>query len=216
MTGSSPSISSRGRRPSDTGQLTEGPATLRLDDPLRWSWLPLRSWRGRLAPALVSWLKLDTSMTRALAEHFGAPMELQLLRAGPVRATPMERRRLELRRPGARVYGREIELCFGGAAVLRARSVTRLRDPTVPLLAGLGRRPLAELLFEAPRFRRDRAMDLVLPRGGWRPAGPAVVGRVCRWELRERGRRGTLLVEEYFQPALLARLGAVPRRSVVP
>jgi len=159
-------------------------------------------------------------MTRALARRLGAPVRLTLLRAGPVRATPMESRRLGLRRRAGRVYGREIELALDGAAMLRARTVTRLDDPTVPLLEGLGGRPLAELLFESRRFRRDPAIDLLLPRGPGRDAllhpagqpgtpapGPdAVLGRCCRWRLAGRRRTGTLLVEEYFQPGLLARL----------
>jgi len=143
------------------------------------------------------WVSVPDSMTRAIADTLGRQPEVTIRLEGPSRPNVLERRLLALG-TGSRVQTREISLSVAGQSVLIARSITPMKSAVVPQLKGLGRKPLAELLFQDPRWQRQRRPLAI------HCANTALPGRACVWEYQGR-RRGRLLVEEYFLPVLLAR-----------
>jgi chorismate-pyruvate lyase len=135
-------------------------------------------------------------MTQAIADALGGQPEVTLRLEGPSRPNPLERQLLALQ-TGGRVQTREISLTVAGRSALIARSITPMKSAVVAQLKGLGRKPLAELLFQDPRWQRRR------PPLAIQCVNTALKGRASVWEHRGQ-RTGRLLVEEYFLPVLLA------------
>jgi chorismate-pyruvate lyase len=94
-------------------------------------------------------------MTQAIADALGGQPEVILRLEGPSRPNPLERQLLALE-TGGRVQTREISLTVAGQSALIARSITPMKSAVVAQLKGLGRKPLAELLFQDPRWQRMR------------------------------------------------------------
>jgi chorismate-pyruvate lyase len=140
------------------------------------------------------WIRLSDSMTRTIGEFLNGPVEVSVLREGPDRLAPWERRLL---RPagGRRAYAREVMLSVSGRPVLRARTLGALQDPVVDVLRSLNTRPLAERLFEDRRWQRASPAIPVIDTGRSR------IGRACLWRYEDRP-PGALLVTEYFEPIL--------------
>lgn len=147
------------------------------------------------AAAYARWLRLGDSMTRAIAEALGEAPRVCPGLEGPDRLAPWEADLLAL--SGVRCYAREVVLTVGGTAVLAARTVSRLQDPALELIRRLGNRPLAQLLFEDPDWRRSSAPIALIELGRRR------IGRTSLWRY---GRRGSsrILVTEFFEPGQLA------------
>ena len=170
---------------------------------------------------LRGWLQAKGSLTAHLTRGFG-PVEVQRSYQGSGRTRVDEALALGLQ-PGQRVFVREVVLCCGGQALVRARSVCDRRhlNGVWRGLRGLGSRPLAELLFSDPRVKREplsfsklsphqrhgqmamkpwgQAMDCTAPQV--RP----VVKMTALWQRRSvfvlRGAR--LMVSEIFSPGFL-------------
>lgn len=172
---------------------TDLPAQNPLRSPLR---LQFQLDRERL-PNLSAWVNVPGSMTRAIATTCGQQPDVDVRYEGPGRASSWEARLID-NPPGCRVHSREITLRVDGNAVLLARSITPSGSAVEPLLRGLGSRPLAELLFADPRWRRHQA-----PLAVYGNDGDQLPGRVSAWTYAGR-RAGVLLVAEYFLPPLLA------------
>jgi len=149
------------------------------------------------SPNLPAWVNVPGSMTRAIASSCGQQPRVDVRQESPGRASRWEAQLID-KHPGCAVYTREISLRVGDNAVLVARSITPAGSAVEPLLRGLGSRPLAELLFTDPRWRRHRQ-----PLAVYGDDGDGLPGRVCVWTFGGR-RPGTLLVAEYFLPPLLA------------
>lgn len=159
--------------------------------------------------ALKHWLQAPGSLTahlRGVCRHF----EVRPLRQGPCTADPDEARELGLP-PGTRVHAREVVLACDGRPMVWARSVVEARLAHGPwkALAGLGTRPLAELLFRRWEARRTAMRHVCLAAlGSWCVNGYRLGAR--RAALRARRstftRRGARLVlTEVFAPALAGR-----------
>ena len=147
------------------------------------------------------WIRLSDSMTRTIGAFLNGPVEVTVLREGPDRLAPWERRLL---RPagGRRAYAREVMLSVSGRPVLRARTLGALQDPVVDVLRSLNTRPLAERLFEDRRWQRAspaRCRPRAPCTGSCRPTER--IGRSCLWRYEDRP-VGALLVTEYFEPIL--------------
>lgn len=159
--------------------------------------------------ALVRWLQAPGSLTAHLRRACRR-FEVRLLRQGPCAAGRDEARPLGLR-PRVRVQAREVVLCCDGIPVVWARSVIDARALRGPwkALAGLGTRPLAELLFQGRHARRTPLRHARLPPlGRWRiPAGQLDARRAAlrarRSTFTRRGAR--LVLTEVFTPGLAAR-----------
>ncbi len=149
------------------------------------------------APPARPWIRIAGSMTRAVASACGNAPTVVPCYEGPDRLQPFEARALGVSQR-RRAYAREIALCVGSLNLVLARTVTLMQDPALPMLRGLNRTPLAEVLFVDPAWRRP-GPGLALEQRPT-PCEPALTGRMCLWR-RRRG--GSLLVQEYFLPALL-------------
>ena len=146
-------------------------------------------------PPLRPWLALRGSMTRQLEDTFNEAPRVVVRYEGPRAPEPWERRLL--RTPARALYAREVTLCVADKAVLHARTLASLRHPAVGTLKGLQRQPLAQLLFQDPRWRRiGAAVPLRAP-----IAGSVRYGRACLWHFGPR-QRELLLVEEFFADVL--------------
>jgi chorismate--pyruvate lyase len=101
--------------------------------------------------SLRRWLEAPGSLTARLRRH--GPVTVEVLRQGRFTLWPQERAALRARQG----HVREVVLRVRGRAAVWARSSTPLRAVKGPWRAikGLGTRPLAELLFEHHRVRRD-------------------------------------------------------------
>lgn len=118
------------------------------------------------ASALRQWLRAPGSLSRRLAA-LGDRFEVQTLFQGPARVRHCERR--DLRSPAhARHWVREVVLRLDGEPLIWARSIAPRRSLAGPwrALLGLGRRPLADLLFSQPRVTRTPLRSERLLRGG--------------------------------------------------
>jgi len=145
-------------------------------------------------------------MTLAIAAVSSVPPVVQRCSEAPTQAAPWELKLLGSRI--RRVHVREVTLLVDGTGVLAARTVTTLHDPALMMLRRLGDRPLAEVLFTDPRWRRSAAPVPLLVKPGTAPGDP-LYGRACVWE-RTMPTGGRVLVEEYFLPALVG--GVSPDR----
>ena len=87
--------------------------------------------------------------------------------------------------------------------MLSARTVSRLHDPALAVIRKLGTRPLAQLLFDDPRWVRGSAPIPLIELAQRRP------GRTCIWRAaKPAGRRAEsrILLSEFFEPGLSAML----------
>jgi chorismate lyase len=155
---------------------------------------------------LRHWVDLSGSMTREIARVSGSPPDVKVNFEGPGRLAPWEAGilRLALRR---RIWIREVALEINGEAVLLARTVTPISSPVMPMLQGLGGKPLAELLFTDPRWQRP-GTPMPVRLGG---TGP-LPGRAALWQYAG-DHRSCLLVEEFFLPVLIGPDQAVEQQA---
>ena len=136
-------------------------------------------------------------MTRSIAETLGEMPAVQPVFEGPATLAPWERRLLNITRKWG--YAREVVLTVGGQPVLTARTVSRLQDPALEVIRRLGTRPLAQLLFDDPRWVRGSAPIPLVELNQRR------IGRTCLWQAtRLDGRRAAsrILVSEFFESGL--------------
>lgn len=162
-------------------------------------------WLTHLPPtapaALAPWLTHPGSLTARLREHF-AHFNVRVLRQCRARPHEDERALLGLR-PGELAWVREVLLCAGDTPLVFAHSVLPLGHVRGAwnLFAGLGARPLGEVLFTDPGIARGRLNFRRLDeRHPLHRAGTAPLW--ARRSLFHRSRRA-LLVTEVFLPALL-------------
>jgi chorismate-pyruvate lyase len=144
--------------------------------------------------AYTDWISRSDSMTRAIAVTRGEMPRVHPLREGPARLAPWEGRLLGHRRN--RAYAREVVLTTDEEPVLVARTVSRLEDPALNVIRKLGSRPLAELLFEDPDWRRASPLIPLIE------LGPRRIGRTCLWAYGRSG-QSRILVTELFEPGKL-------------
>ena len=147
------------------------------------------------------WIELTGSMTRSIADALGEMPVVHPQYEGPARLAPWEQRLLGTR--AAEGYSREVVLTVAGEPVLSARTVSRLHDPALEVIRKLGSRPLAQLLFDDPRWVRSSAPIPLIELSERR------LGRTCLWRAaRLTGRRSgsRILVSEFFEPGLSALL----------
>jgi chorismate-pyruvate lyase len=148
---------------------------------------------------LKPWILLTGSMTRAIGDALGELPVVQPGFEGPTSLAPWERRLLGISESEG--YAREVVLTVRGDAVLSARTVSRLHDPALEVIRRLGSRPLAQLLFDDPRWVRGSAPIPLIELSQRR------AGRTCVWQAtRLDGRRAEsrILVSEFFEPGLLS------------
>jgi chorismate--pyruvate lyase len=182
---------------------------------------------ARVLPApssrrLGAWMGVEGSLSARL-QAVAPPLEVRVLRQGPVRLEPAEAARLRCP-AGAAAHGREVVLLADGAPVVYARSVLQAVHArgTWKAIRGLGARALADMLFGLPAATRTpfefvrfapSSRWAAKVRRRWRDATGAEWGRREVWArcsvFQRRGAR--LLVAECFAPAILA-LDA-PRRA---
>lgn len=127
-----------------------GPASLVIRH-TRWvdAMLPLPSWMPARAR---HWIRLRTSMTRALQERFGEGIEVVVRCDGRGRLQADESRLLGTRMLCGQV--REVVLRIGERDLLAARTVhVSRRLASHASLVSLGSRPLGELLFAGGKPR---------------------------------------------------------------
>lgn len=160
--------------------------------------------RRRLPPEVRSWALWNGSLTAGVRARCPNAFELRVLRQRWALPRTDEAAALKLT-PGRRALLREVALCCAGRPLIVARTLI----PAASLrgrqgrLAGLGRRPLGELLFRDRSVRRGR---LAIARLTLAQAGVAA----GRWrETTVWGRRAVfhiggvpLLVSEFFLPGL--------------
>jgi chorismate--pyruvate lyase len=107
--------------------------------------------RQAVPVALRRWLSAPGSLTARLRQH--GQVSVQVLSQGRQRLWPQEQAALG----SAQGHVREVVLSIDGRPAIWARSATTLRAVKGPWRAikGLGKRPLAELLFAHKQVRRD-------------------------------------------------------------
>lgn len=123
-------------------------------DPTLSPWQTLDDAAATTLPAeLRLWMTLATSMTAQLRHSAGADVTVDVLRSEVATVDPDERRCFADSPERAQV--REVCLHGGGRALLAARTVyASARLQADPVLAGLGDRPLGELLFDGTSAAR--------------------------------------------------------------
>jgi chorismate--pyruvate lyase len=128
-----------------------------------------------IAPATRP-MRQPGSLTARLARDGAVTVELRF--SGWQFARPDEAAALALKRPGQRIYVREVSVCRNGEPAVLARSLTTIAGIHGPWrgLRTLGRRPLAALLWTDPRIRRGSFEFTRLPLGA-RPQAR----RSCFW-----------------------------------
>ena len=169
--------------------------------------------------SLRAWLRAPGSLTERLKRHGG--FEVELLRQGTARLRAPERRQLGAPRRGCTLV-REVLLCVDGVPLVWARSSLHKSALAGPwkALRGLGRRPLAELLYADPRVRRSLLTPRRLAVQGatrrqlqrqWLRATGGAAPRAMQWSrhsvFERRGAR--LRIMELFHPDV-ARLAPYP------
>ena len=171
---------------------------------------PIDPYRVRPLPSPASaasryqpWIALAGSMTRSLGNALGEAPVVHPGFEGPSTLAPWERSLLGVFEPAG--YAREVVLTVRGTPVLSARTVSRLNDPSLEVIRRLGTRPLAQLLFDDPRWVRGSAPIPLIELAQRR------IGRTCIWHAaRLSGRRAEsrILVSEFFEPGLPEDLAA--------
>jgi chorismate--pyruvate lyase len=173
------------------------------------AWFPSANRRGRGIPEPAeSWLFETGSLTRRLRALCGDDFRVRVLGQDWQRPCADETRLLRLR-AGQRAVVREVLLQCGDRPLVAARSVipARTLHGAGRRLARLGRRPLGEVLFRDPRLERTRLELAELAAATWRPELSGAAGTGRTWGRRSLYRlgHGTLLVAEFFLPALFER-----------
>lgn len=150
-----------------------------------------------LAPAkvLLPWLQLTTSLTQHLRATFGVRPGLMVLGEGLEQGNAWECAALQTDEP---LYARHIALTVGQQPVVLARSVTT-QGAGMQALTNLQTRPLAELLFTDASWQRSGQIHYLR-------LADSTSGRGCYW--RNQLLPAGLLVEEFFLPSLLVKLGS--------
>jgi len=136
-------------------------------------------------------------MTRSIAETLHEMPVVHPGLEGPAPLAPWERRLLGIEALAG--YAREVVLTVDERPVLSARTVSRLGDPALEVIRRLGTRPLAQLLFDDPRWVRGSPPIPVIELGQRR------IGRTCVWRAARLGGRraeSRILVSEFFEPGL--------------
>ena len=147
------------------------------------------------AELLSPWLQLTTSLTKHLSMTFGVRPGLIVLGEALEQGSAWERAALQTDEP---LYARHIALTIDQQPVVLARSVTT-QGAGMQALTNLQTRPLAELLFTDASWQRSgHTQYLCLPDG--------TSGRGVYW--RNQTLPAGLLVEEFFLPSLLVKLGS--------
>ncbi|MBH9552137.1 chorismate--pyruvate lyase family protein [Inhella gelatinilytica] len=115
--------------------------------------------------SLRAWLRAPGSLSARLARH--GRFEVQLLRQAPAPLGAPERQQLGPPRHGCTLV-REVVLRVGGQPLVWARSSLHRSTLAGPwkALKGLGRRPLAELLYQDRRVQRSTLQPKRLLRHG--------------------------------------------------
>lgn len=164
--------------------------------------------------SLRAWLRAPGSLTERLKRH--GRFEVQVLRQATARLRAPERRQLGHPRRGCTLV-REVVLRVDGQPLVWARSSLHKGGLAGPwkALKGLGRRPLAELLYADPRVSRSLLTPRRLALQGatrrhmarqWQQATGEAAPRAMLWSRHSVFRRkGALLrVMELFHPAVAA------------
>ncbi|MDE2354238.1 MAG: chorismate lyase [Betaproteobacteria bacterium] len=169
------------------------------------------SWNGRLhAPlpaGLRRWLLSRDSLTARLRAHTRA-FRVKLLYQGLGRLLPDECTLLGVR-PGTRAWIRDVLLCDGDRPLVYAHSVLPATavHGAWNLFAGLGTRPLGEVLFTDPSVLRHALHYKTLSRRHplfRRLAAHAATARLeARRSLFHRRARGLLVTEVFLDPGAL-------------
>jgi chorismate--pyruvate lyase len=157
---------------------------------------------------------------QAVCESF----TVQRVRQGATTLREDERSGLQ-RRSRCRVHAREVILRCDGAPVVYARSVVDDRHVRGPwrALAGLGTRPLAQLLFQERAIARSPLeYQRLAPHSTWHrhvkrqwlqaTGEPLPAGALWARRSRFTKSRATLLLIEVFSPSLARRRAPVKRR----
>jgi chorismate-pyruvate lyase len=142
-------------------------------------------------------------MTRSLGDALGEAPAVRPGFEGPSTLAPWECSLLGVSESVG--YAREVVLAVRGIPVLSARTVSRLNDPALEVIRRLGTRPLAQLLFDDPRWVRGSAPIPLIELAQRR------IGRTCVWRAaRLNGRRAgsRILVSEFFETGLLGEHAA--------
>lgn len=164
--------------------------------------------RHQIEPALRDWLTHRGSLTARLRDAFPS-LRVRVLRQQMLRAHADEARLLGLRADEL-AWVREVVLCAGEMPLVFAHSVLPRANVRGAwnLFAGLGARPLGEVLFTDPGISRGalhyRKLDSRHPLNlaASRALGRALPALWARRSLFVRKQRG-LLVTEVFLPDLL-------------
>ncbi len=162
---------------------------------------------GPLPRRLRRWLTSRDSLTARLRAHSRA-FRVVLLFQGWARPLPDEYPVLEIR-PGNRAWVREVLLCDGDKPLVFAHSVLPAAGEHGPwnLFAGLGTRPLGEVLFTDPAISRHalRFKSLTARHPLFRRLSPyATAPRLeARRSLFHRSARSLLVTEVFLDPAAL-------------
>lgn len=183
-------------RPERTGRGSESEGNANLD----WLAQP-HLFNARLATTeevpkeYAHWVRLQTSMTAAIADQSGALPEVVVHYSGGCTLLDWEARLLSDETTTCLpATARHISLLADGKPVMVARSVVLAASAVEAVLTGLQSTPLGTMLFEDARWHRvSQALPLI--------AGSTLIGRVCTW--RHLPTSETLAVEEFFLPALL-------------
>ncbi|WP_273205381.1 chorismate--pyruvate lyase family protein [Marinobacter subterrani] len=145
------------------------------------------------------WLRVEGSFTRALQKQCTRSFHVDVRQEGFAPPSLEESRRLDIP-PRQHAWIREVRLCGDGEPWVLARTVIPLSclEGEGRRLLHLGNRPLGAYLFSSPLWQRGPLETGV--------CNPAVAGQpqLARRSLFS-GHNSSLLVGEYFLPALFGR-----------
>jgi|TARA_B110000196_G_C21072794_1_gene628383 chorismate-pyruvate lyase len=137
-----------------------------------------------------SWAFLDTSMTVAVNDRLGENAKVVVHHANTLALQDFE---IDLLRSDLG-FARQISLQVNNECVLAARSIVCPGSELQILLSRDNKEPLGKLLFTDSRWQRlSDPIPLAVTDG--------LIGRYCCWQ--DANTSDTLLVEEFFLPALI-------------
>ena len=142
---------------------------------------------------LKTWLHLTSSVTKKLQQTFQTKPGLRLMGEGLEHGNSWER---EVLPADQEVYARHIALTIEDEPIVLARSVTT-QGRGMDALTKLNTRPLAELLFEEPQWKRQSGTRYLALQGG-------AQGRGCVWHNQDSGI--VLIVQEFFLDSLFTKI----------
>ncbi len=164
--------------------------------------------------SLRAWLRAPGSLSARLARH--GRFEVQVLRQATAKLRAPERRQLGQPRRGCTLV-REVILSVNGQPLVWARSSLHKSALAGPwqALKGLGRRPLADLLYRDRRVRRSTLQPKRIAAHGatqahmarqWRQATGSAPPRNMLWSRHSvfKRRGAQLRILELFHPAVAA------------